>query len=284
MKYANDHDRYYQSYLEFFASLILSGSPETVLEEYVMSKEANVLPGGDGKAPWMLSRFHAGFLHPLIHAGYGFEFGLPGLVAEGMLYLELSHLLMTRLQNIGLAQTAIHPVEAEGLFSAEMFDAISGTPNDIVSRLTSLSFSSEANPDKSVGPHALSILTEIVHDNTLSYTALGLQFPGGGPGKLLDRTVQLAGTKIAEYAGQWIIGNTKEDLELKFTEITWLNTVIYTIGGWTGREHGGANKAEFDADFFLSVFTLSNAALTNRYCLGCTLSRRQQWCPLSWAP
>ena len=28
----------------------------------------------------------AGLLHPYIHAGYGVEFGIPGLVAEGLLY------------------------------------------------------------------------------------------------------------------------------------------------------------------------------------------------------
>ena len=31
----------------------------------------------------MLSRFLAGVLHPLIHVGYGAEFGLLGMFAEG---------------------------------------------------------------------------------------------------------------------------------------------------------------------------------------------------------
>lgn len=48
-----------------------------------MSKDANIVPGKDGKAPLMLSRFMAGLLHPFIHAGYGVEFGMPGLVSEG---------------------------------------------------------------------------------------------------------------------------------------------------------------------------------------------------------
>lgn len=50
------------------------------LEKYVFSPEAN-----NGK-PAMLSRFFSGLLHPLIHFGYGPEFGLPGLAAEGELF------------------------------------------------------------------------------------------------------------------------------------------------------------------------------------------------------
>ena len=55
-----------------------------VLEKYVFSREFNF----DGKLkdeeqPRMLDRFVSGLLHPFIHTGYGYEFGLPGIVAEG---------------------------------------------------------------------------------------------------------------------------------------------------------------------------------------------------------
>jgi Questin oxidase-like len=35
------------------------------------------------KHPEMLNRLLAGLVHPFIHLFYGFEFGLPGQVAEG---------------------------------------------------------------------------------------------------------------------------------------------------------------------------------------------------------
>jgi len=35
------------------------------------------------KQPQMLNRFLGGLLHPIIHAGYGAEFGIPGMVVEG---------------------------------------------------------------------------------------------------------------------------------------------------------------------------------------------------------
>ena len=36
------------------------------------------------KHPEMLNRLLAGLVHPFIHLAYGFEFGLPGQVAEGL--------------------------------------------------------------------------------------------------------------------------------------------------------------------------------------------------------
>lgn len=50
----------------------------------MFSKEANFK--GAQVEPEMLSRLMGAIIHPLIHAGYGLEFGLPGLVAEGDLF------------------------------------------------------------------------------------------------------------------------------------------------------------------------------------------------------
>ena len=53
-----------------------------ILEEYIFAPEANFVQGTE-KQPEMLTRFIAGLLHPLIHTGFGVEFGLPGIFAEG---------------------------------------------------------------------------------------------------------------------------------------------------------------------------------------------------------
>jgi hypothetical protein len=52
-------------------------------ETFIFSKKYNL---GE-KKPEMLSRFLSGLLHPLIHVGYGAEFGLPGLMVEGICYV-----------------------------------------------------------------------------------------------------------------------------------------------------------------------------------------------------
>ena len=57
-----------------------------VLERFIFSEKYNFdkTRQGEEKAhPQMLNRFLAGLLHPIIHTGYGVEFGLRGILAEG---------------------------------------------------------------------------------------------------------------------------------------------------------------------------------------------------------
>lgn len=58
--------------------------PAAAIEEYVFDLKVNFDPArAPDKQPEMLNRFFDGLIHPMIHAGYGFEFGLPGMVVEG---------------------------------------------------------------------------------------------------------------------------------------------------------------------------------------------------------
>ena len=72
--------RFYSAFLAFFKSELLEKGLSQCLEEYVLSLAANY---HDGKRPGMLSRFMTVMFHALIHVGYGAEFGLRGLSAEG---------------------------------------------------------------------------------------------------------------------------------------------------------------------------------------------------------
>lgn len=77
--------------------MLRRGSAETV-ETYVFSPEANVENDDESKReeheervrppPRMLNRLHSRLFHPLIHLGYGLEFEIPGLVAEGNRFLN----------------------------------------------------------------------------------------------------------------------------------------------------------------------------------------------------
>ena len=55
---------------------------DAVLEEYVFAPSANYV-SGQTEQPQMLGRLLDAVIHPLIHVGYGVEFGLPGMVIEG---------------------------------------------------------------------------------------------------------------------------------------------------------------------------------------------------------
>jgi hypothetical protein len=76
--------RYYGAYLAFFTDVIKAKGATAAVEEYIFSKKANFEPEGSKKPhPGMFDRFLGGLLHPMIHTGFGLEFGLPGMTAEG---------------------------------------------------------------------------------------------------------------------------------------------------------------------------------------------------------
>lgn len=82
---------FFSAYLRFFSNVIQERGSKSVgalLEEFVFSDRANyglktTATTGKYDQPEMLNRFLAGLLHAQIHVGYGAEFGLPGMVAEG---------------------------------------------------------------------------------------------------------------------------------------------------------------------------------------------------------
>jgi hypothetical protein len=77
--------RFYKAYLTFFTKVVQELGPDAALEKYVFSPEANwdSTDKTGNKHPEMLNRFNSGLVHPMIHAGYGLEFKLPGMVMEG---------------------------------------------------------------------------------------------------------------------------------------------------------------------------------------------------------
>ncbi|KAG6329703.1 hypothetical protein ID866_9387, partial [Astraeus odoratus] len=79
-------ERYYSAYLAFFTSELLAKGLGECLEEYVFSPTSNFAhpDNGDEEQPWVLSRFLSGYVHAFIHVGYGAEFGILGVSAEGL--------------------------------------------------------------------------------------------------------------------------------------------------------------------------------------------------------
>ena len=75
---------FYQGYVTFFSKKISEKGTAGTLEEFVFSEKYNFQKGRDANTqPEMLTRMFDGLFHSLIHAGYGLEFGLKGMVAEG---------------------------------------------------------------------------------------------------------------------------------------------------------------------------------------------------------
>ncbi|KAG1880778.1 hypothetical protein F4604DRAFT_486260 [Suillus subluteus] len=131
----NEHlgdERFYSAYSDFFAHELGKKGFARTFGEYIFAPSANYLaelrPEGDGQ-PEMLTRFIGGLLHPLIHTGYGAEFGLLGMSAEG------------------LAMTAVHPAKVHALLPPSYF----------------------SSPMKSGTMHALSILALVANDERFEH-------------------------------------------------------------------------------------------------------------------
>ncbi|KIK43252.1 hypothetical protein CY34DRAFT_11849 [Suillus luteus UH-Slu-Lm8-n1] len=127
-------ERFYSAYSDFFALELGKKGFARTFGEYIFAPSANYpteRPEGDGH-PEMLARFIGGVLHPLIHTGYGAEFGLLGISAEG------------------LAMTAVHPVKVHALIPPSYF----------------------SSPVKSGTMHALSILALVAKDERFEHIKL----------------------------------------------------------------------------------------------------------------
>lgn len=69
-------EKYYHDFLVFFQKEFDAKGWENVLNEYLFAN--------DDRANDMLSRLYAGFLHPIIHLGFGIEFQQPAIMAEAL--------------------------------------------------------------------------------------------------------------------------------------------------------------------------------------------------------
>jgi len=65
-------------------------------------------------------------------------------------------------------------------------------------------------------------------------------------------------SKIAKYAEDWTFDGTPQDIEKKIAELSWMNALVYGVGGWGKADH-------FNADFFLMHLVTSSIFLGS-YC------------------
>ncbi|KAI6002330.1 hypothetical protein F5J12DRAFT_842650 [Pisolithus orientalis] len=76
-------EKYYKGYAAFFSEEIDAKGAPQVLEEYVFSDKFQYQEGASNH-PELLARLTSGVMHSMIHVGYGLEFGLKGMIVEGL--------------------------------------------------------------------------------------------------------------------------------------------------------------------------------------------------------
>jgi len=143
-------EQYYHDFLVFFQKEIEAKTWQRVLNEYLFSR--------DERADDLLARLYAGFLHPIIHVGFGVEFQQPAIIAEG------------------LAQACVHEVWIRSLF-------------DTVEK------AAEKNRGKGGGKTIVQLLEEVKNDEELSNAAHwedGNKIRDGVMKRALEKLVRVA--------------------------------------------------------------------------------------------
>ncbi|KAG6824816.1 hypothetical protein H0H93_001507, partial [Arthromyces matolae] len=199
------------AYLAFFTNLIREVGVAPAIEQYIFAKDANI-DASAKKKPDMFNRFLSGLIHPLIHTGYGLEFGLPGMVAEGE-FCPVTSFYIFDLSPSGLAQTAVHSDDASPGIPDDFFKyPSSNVVEDVVSRVkTALHvspFEGQATGARK-GPHVFTVVDRILKDPELGK----VQDTGSG---MFIFTMKNHASQIIKHMEDWQVdGTNPHDVERK---------------------------------------------------------------------
>ncbi|KAI0262049.1 hypothetical protein BC834DRAFT_892792 [Gloeopeniophorella convolvens] len=250
--------KYYSSYLAYFSEYLRDHTPNEALERFILSPQYNfnselnainaqdIKDGGKGEKqhPEMLNRLLAGLVHPFIHLSFGFEFGLPGQVAEG------------------LANTAVHPNEQSKLVPPSFF--VKSPEPGILTGLTSRLSLSRIVPVLEEKRPTFAFLRRIRDHAQLTPGVLGFPLEEE---RQWPAVLTLAGDSITalvnDWAQEWLEGthgdaDVEKRLEGMVEEVAWGNAIWFGVGGWHAR---GPEGRPFNADFFLAHLVTSSIFL-----------------------
>ncbi|KAF8710135.1 hypothetical protein AX14_013430 [Amanita brunnescens Koide BX004] len=208
-------DIYFQAYFDFFAQMVEERGAIAAVEEYIFSLHSNFSDhdGEHPEHPAMLSRCLGLIFHALILIGYGIEFNIPGIVAEG------------------LAQAAVHEDESKTLLTPTFFqrclrDITRNTPvrfpidvnteevGSVVSHMLVEGLLEKLNLSASTKPqetrvHALSVLARVSKDPRFD------GFRQTDLYKVYEDVMNDFSGPISEYVAQWSLdmhfGATEEN-------------------------------------------------------------------------
>ncbi|KAF9509405.1 hypothetical protein BS47DRAFT_1373523 [Hydnum rufescens UP504] len=245
------------------------------LEEYIYSRKANYDDQLGNNQPEMFSRFIGSLYHPLIHLGYGLEFGVVGVVAGGT-----SRTITHQAIGTALAEMAVHESHTSPLIPVSSWDDDNhpGEISSLGSRMTShsLGYTAPGLNDVSPAPSSrteeislFNILAMIQRDDTMTIQAVGiteinrtsyyevvekLQEPLLKEALFRIRSLLILADlscTVYRYANMWTLNIGRgtagdREVERKIEEFAFAVTLMYGVGRWSPNE-----ERPFWADFFL---------------------------------
>ncbi|KAF9235893.1 hypothetical protein BU15DRAFT_64445 [Melanogaster broomeanus] len=230
-------ENFYQSYVTFFSKQIDEKGAAGTLEAFIFSEKYNFRGGIDATSqPEMLFRLMDGVLHPMIHVGYGIEFGLKGMLAEG------------------LSLCAVQLVNKRGLYPPSFFvpsptAEVDGTADLLSSLVLNAQPAAAPTISKTGGVHAFDIIARMLKDDQFKTKAVG------NVAHQLKDTLAVLGTVIRTYVEMWTVDLTQPgEIERKMEELIWVSSTMYGVGGFDGEK-------AFKSDFFLMHMVTSSLFL-----------------------
>ncbi|KAG0352126.1 hypothetical protein BG005_008391 [Podila minutissima] len=193
------NQEFYASYLEFFRQEVPKLGRVEAIVKYAFDTD-------------VIGRTFSGAFHPLIHLGYGIDFGIDAIVAEG------------------LAMMAV---------TSKMMSPFVVAPATKVEKVTTKIASQLSISEPSSAKTVMDILTAIREDreldNVTSYPEVN---------KTMDvAKSKVAASKVQKLLSEWKVEETIQDIDLKAKEL--YKACLLAVGG-TGLRNGKVKQ-----DFFL---------------------------------
>ncbi|KAG0251972.1 hypothetical protein BGZ95_006740 [Linnemannia exigua] len=214
---------FYTSYLEFFRQEVPKLGRVEAIVKYAFDTD-------------VIGRTFSGAFHPLIHLGYGVDFGIDAIVAEG------------------LAMMAV---------TSAMMSPFVVAPATMVEKIASQLSISEPSSAKSVVDILTALREDRELDNVTSYT-------------VANKTIDVARSKVAaekvqRLLSEWKIEETIQDIDLKAKEL--FKACLLAAGG-TGLRNGKVKQDFFLMHALTSVLFVHKLAhaLPPAYAVSCLTS------------
>ncbi|KAJ8073173.1 hypothetical protein PM082_020042 [Marasmius tenuissimus] len=222
--------RFYDAYVKFDTEFVRTKGFSSVLEGYVFSPRANsVSASKDRKQPEMLGRFRDALLHPIIHIGYGVEFGLPGMVVEGLAMTSIS----PSHNRVAVSPDLFASVEVlRKAPTVELFDALQQASTRLKSVLHQVTGSTAAATMKTDVHIVFDVLARIIDDPEIA-----------PPSLVHDRPYRA----VITACGDAIYRRTNDRsvnpsfIQAKIAEAVWTATLLYAVSGSKQLKNGGFN-------------------------------------------
>lgn len=262
----------YTSFLTLFQSEIDKHGPLDTVRRWVWS--------GD-----FLARTIGGAYHPVIHIGYGLEFGIPGIVAEGLAMCACTESFYSKivpdqpdlnLSTLVPTQAQVYAENASSTVHGYVSHFVDQLSNQISSRLgiSDKTISSTA-AERAVADDPTRDLPDFLKENTLFTIFADIRkdpvfdnlFAIDDNQKF--KTVfenDAAVERIKYYAKQWVLEENTKSVQHKLQELwSWVTVALGSTG--MRKDHPGVLKL----DFFL-MHALTSTEFLHQYVSRVTLS------------